>query len=92
MDFTPEQKTAITKREKSLLVSAGAGSGKTRVLVEQGHYPIPAAWCLHLLPSGYHQTGIWRFVSYSTLSFVSSGFASRSSSLRTNMSSSSAFM
>ena len=35
MDFTPEQKTAITKREKSLLVSAGAGSGKTRVLVER---------------------------------------------------------
>ena len=35
MDFTPEQLTAIRARGGALLVSAGAGSGKTRVLVER---------------------------------------------------------
>ncbi len=34
-DFTPEQKQAIFDRGGPLLVSAGAGSGKTRVLVER---------------------------------------------------------
>ena len=33
--FTSEQKEAINNREKSLLVSAAAGSGKTAVLVER---------------------------------------------------------
>ena len=33
--FTQEQQLAITSREKSLLVSAAAGSGKTAVLVER---------------------------------------------------------
>ncbi|MCL2221331.1 MAG: UvrD-helicase domain-containing protein [Oscillospiraceae bacterium] len=33
--FTPEQRAAITHRGTSLLVSAAAGSGKTRVLVER---------------------------------------------------------
>ena len=33
--FTPEQQAAITHRGTSLLVSAAAGSGKTRVLVER---------------------------------------------------------
>ena len=31
MEFTSEQKQAVTQRGKALLVSAGAGSGKTRV-------------------------------------------------------------
>ena len=35
MEFTSDQKQAVTQRGKALLVSAGAGSGKTRVLVER---------------------------------------------------------
>ena len=35
MDYTPEQKKAIYGRDKSLLLSAAAGSGKTAVLVER---------------------------------------------------------
>ena len=35
MNFTPEQDQAVTARGGALLVSAGAGSGKTRVLVER---------------------------------------------------------
>nr|MDD6335378.1 UvrD-helicase domain-containing protein [bacterium] len=35
MNFTPEQQLAITAGERVLLVSASAGSGKTRVLVER---------------------------------------------------------
>lgn len=35
LDFTPQQKTAISARGSALLVSAGAGSGKTKVLVER---------------------------------------------------------
>lgn len=35
LDFTPQQKTAINARSSALLVSAGAGSGKTKVLVER---------------------------------------------------------
>jgi len=35
MHFTPEQERAITNRGGALLVSAAAGSGKTRVLVER---------------------------------------------------------
>ena len=35
MNFTPAQEEAITKREHNILVSASAGSGKTRVLVER---------------------------------------------------------
>src|SRR5687768_6134041 len=35
MDFTPEQRTAIFTEDKNLIVVAGAGSGKTRVLVER---------------------------------------------------------
>ena len=34
-DFTPEQKCAIETIESNISVSAGAGSGKTRVLVER---------------------------------------------------------
>ncbi len=35
IDFTPEQKCAIETIESNISVSAGAGSGKTRVLVER---------------------------------------------------------
>jgi ATP-dependent helicase/nuclease subunit A len=42
--FTPDQKRAATRRSRAIAVSAGAGSGKTRVLV--GRY-------LHLLEQGY---------------------------------------
>ena len=35
IQFTPAQAAAITARGGSLLVSAAAGSGKTRVLVER---------------------------------------------------------
>lgn len=35
MDFTKEQAQAIFTRNKDILVSAGAGAGKTRVLVER---------------------------------------------------------
>ena len=35
MDWTPQQKLAITSRDKNLLVAAAAGSGKTAVLVER---------------------------------------------------------
>jgi len=35
IQFTPEQKAAIMYRDGSLLVSAAAGSGKTKVLVER---------------------------------------------------------
>nr|MBA3436759.1 UvrD-helicase domain-containing protein [Thermoleophilaceae bacterium] len=35
MKFTPEQQRAIDLRHGSLLVSAGAGTGKTSVLVER---------------------------------------------------------
>jgi ATP-dependent helicase/nuclease subunit A len=42
--FTPDQKKAATRRSHAIAVTAGAGSGKTRVLV--GRY-------LHLLEQGY---------------------------------------
>jgi ATP-dependent helicase/nuclease subunit A len=35
MNFTPEQHTAVTIHDRNLIVTAGAGSGKTRVLVER---------------------------------------------------------
>ena len=35
MLFTPEQEAAILTRDRNLIVTAGAGSGKTRVLVER---------------------------------------------------------
>ena len=35
MDWTKEQKQVITTRDRNLLVSAAAGSGKTAVLVER---------------------------------------------------------
>ncbi len=35
MQFTPQQTTAIETHDKNLIVVAGAGSGKTRVLVER---------------------------------------------------------
>lgn len=35
LDFTNEQRLAINSREKNILVSASAGSGKTSVLVER---------------------------------------------------------
>ena len=35
MAFTEEQKEAITKRGENIIVSAGAGSGKTAVLSER---------------------------------------------------------
>ena len=34
-DYTPEQRAAIFDRGSDLLVSAGAGSGKTSVLVQR---------------------------------------------------------
>ncbi|MBI5564513.1 MAG: UvrD-helicase domain-containing protein, partial [Chloroflexi bacterium] len=42
--FTPDQKQAATRRSRAIAVTAGAGSGKTRVLV--GRY-------LHLLEQGH---------------------------------------
>ena len=35
MDWTEQQKEAITRRDSGLIVSAAAGSGKTSVLVER---------------------------------------------------------
>ena len=35
MEYTREQELAIRLREKDILVSAGAGAGKTRVLVNR---------------------------------------------------------
>lgn len=35
MEFTPMQRAAIDHRDGALLISAGAGSGKTRVLIER---------------------------------------------------------
>ena len=35
MQFTPQQQKVIDLREKNILVSAAAGSGKTAVLVER---------------------------------------------------------
>ena len=35
MDLTPEQRAAVTIHDRNLIVTAGAGSGKTRVLVER---------------------------------------------------------
>ncbi|MBZ0287811.1 MAG: UvrD-helicase domain-containing protein, partial [Anaerolineae bacterium] len=35
MNLTPQQRRAITEHDKNLIVVAGAGSGKTRVLVER---------------------------------------------------------
>ena len=56
VNWTREQKQVIEGREKSLLVSAAAGSGKTAVLVEriiqmitEGHRP-PA--CHDFYPGG----------------------------------------
>lgn len=34
-DFTPEQKLVIESRDKNLMVSAAAGSGKTTVMIER---------------------------------------------------------
>ena len=34
-DFTPRQQEAITECGKNIIVSAGAGSGKTAVLTER---------------------------------------------------------
>jgi len=45
LNFTPEQETAINHRGGSLLVSAAAGSGKTKVLVER---------LLSLIDEGYN--------------------------------------
>ena len=49
MDFTREQEQAITSRGEDILVSAGAGAGKTRVLVTRicemimdREHPVPA--------------------------------------------------
>jgi len=35
MSFTPQQQTAIVTHDRNLIIVAGAGSGKTRVLVER---------------------------------------------------------
>ncbi|MEA2388520.1 MAG: ATP-dependent helicase UvrD/PcrA, partial [Thermoleophilaceae bacterium] len=35
LPLTPEQREAVDRRDGPLFVSAGAGSGKTRVLVER---------------------------------------------------------
>ena len=35
MQYTPSQNKAINARGESILLSAGAGSGKTKVLVER---------------------------------------------------------
>src|SRR5262245_54766351 len=51
MDFTSEQKTAIFTNDKNLIVVAGAGSGKTRVLVERYLYLLESnpTWPLNAL-------------------------------------------
>jgi ATP-dependent helicase/nuclease subunit A len=51
MDFTAEQKTAIFTDDKNLIVVAGAGSGKTRVLVERYLYLLESnpTWPLNAL-------------------------------------------
>ncbi|SES68368.1 UvrD-helicase domain-containing protein [Anaerobranca gottschalkii] len=38
MEFNPEQKQAIESKKRQILISAGAGSGKTRVLTERFFY------------------------------------------------------
>lgn len=46
--FTPDQTTAITTRDKNMVVAAGAGSGKTRVLVERYlHVLLANGWRLN---------------------------------------------
>ena len=35
MNLTPAQEQAVTERGRDVIVTAGAGSGKTRVLVER---------------------------------------------------------
>ena len=35
MEFTREQELAVRLRDKDILVSAGAGAGKTRVLIRR---------------------------------------------------------
>ena len=35
MSLTPEQERAVARRDRSLMVRAGAGTGKTTVLVER---------------------------------------------------------
>jgi ATP-dependent helicase/nuclease subunit A len=51
MDFTSEQKIAIFTDDKNLIVVAGAGSGKTRVLVERYLYLLESnpTWPLNAL-------------------------------------------
>mgnify|MGYP000839353114 CR=1 FL=1 len=49
VQLTPQQAQAVTNRGGSLLVSAAAGSGKTKVLVERVFSYLTEEHCLSLI-------------------------------------------
>ena len=53
-EFTPEQARAVERRDGSVLVSAGAGSGKTSVLVERFVQAVIAGRLRGRLDPGHH--------------------------------------